>query len=219
MALIKNANNTFRGRHSVYIRIWHWCNFLVITLLLISVLLGFTLLKTRYNISLFQQEIKKAGASLTADQAKTLAKSLSRQLWQWHTYLGYALAVLFLFRIIKELTGNREEKIIIRIRKAIGIYRTNKNKANRHFVIVKLSYLLFYALLFFIILTGLGLAFANDFAFLKSIKGLIKDVHYYLMYSILIYALLHITGVVLAELNFDKGIVSDMINGGEESVK
>lgn len=46
-------------------------------------------------------------------------------------------------------------------------------------------------------------------------EGIIKSFHGFCMYLILIFIVVHIAGVLLAERKESKGIVSDMINGGK----
>jgi len=76
---------------------------------------------------------------------------------------------------------------------------------------------LFYVFLFITAITGLDLAFEDDFKYLRKFHFL-KEVHAFNMYLILLFIIVHIGGVFLAERGkTDKGIVSDMINGGENS--
>jgi len=62
--------------------------------------------------------------------------------------------------------------------------------------------------------TGLCLAFEDDFAALKKIHA-IKEIHGFCMYLIIAFIVVHLAGVFLAERKDSPGIVSDMINGGK----
>ena len=70
---------------------------------------------------------------------------------------------------------------------------------------------LLYALLLVMVLTGLSLAF-EDIGFLKPYQHGIKKIHSLGMYLVLIFIIVHLAGVFLAERKNSKGIVSDMIN-------
>jgi thiosulfate reductase cytochrome b subunit len=62
--------------------------------------------------------------------------------------------------------------------------------------------------------TGLTLAFDDELGISKEVKEIIKDVHYYIMYSIITFIIAHISGLTKAEVtNSNKGIVSGMIHG------
>jgi Ni,Fe-hydrogenase I cytochrome b subunit len=65
--------------------------------------------------------------------------------------------------------------------------------------------------------TGLFLAFENLLAPFKAIRHSVKEVHGFCMYLIIAFILVHLAGVFLAERKDDKGIVSDMINGGNNN--
>jgi cytochrome b len=64
------------------------------------------------------------------------------------------------------------------------------------------------------VLTGLFLSFEDFFASFRSIRHALKEVHGFCMYLILAFIFVHLAGVFLAERKNEKGIVSDMINGG-----
>ena len=66
------------------------------------------------------------------------------------------------------------------------------------------------------VVTGLTIAFKKELGIAKDISHQIKEIHGFVMYIIIGFIVLHILGVVLAEHDEGKGIVSDMINGGED---
>ena len=64
------------------------------------------------------------------------------------------------------------------------------------------------------VITGLCMAFEDDYAWLKSIHAF-REIHSFTMYLVLAFIFIHLAGVFLAERKDSKGIVSDMINGGK----
>lgn len=213
----KTSSSYFMQEHSASVRIWHWLTFIIISGSLITVLLNATLMNQRSNIPLVQDQLKAQGVSVTENQAFAITREYEDKLWGVHKVLGYGLAFLLMSRILIELFLPAEEKIRLRFRKALGLYRKNnlEIKEYRHYLSVKTSYLLFYLLLFFMALTGLGLAFGRDLGFSKELHGTIKEIHAFGQYLIYAFVFIHFCGVILADNKKSKGIVSGMINGNK----
>jgi len=204
-------------KYSWSLRLWHWANAIVITGSLLTVLLNSTLTNGHTNSVLIQSRLKDAGASVTNDQARSVAHAISDNVWDIHKYFGFCLAGLLLFRLIAEYFQLADQKFL---RKLNGIYRQYKSasgdrKIIRHDFAVKTLYAMFYLLLIIMVVTGLCLAFDDDIPALKKIHA-IKQVHGFCMYLVLGFIVLHLAGVFLAERKDSRGIVSDMINGGDK---
>src|ERR1700712_712803 len=89
-------------KYSAGLRLWHWANTIVISGSLITVLINSTL-TDRGNITpLVQTELKGSGVAVTDQQAGGVGHALGDQVWAIHTYFGYVLAGLLLFRLILE---------------------------------------------------------------------------------------------------------------------
>lgn len=212
---LENAGQS--KKHTAPLRIWHWANLIVISGSLITVLINSTITNGYKTGALIQDELQKAGAQVTKDQARSVAHALSDKVWDIHIYFGYGLAALFLFRIILEFFQIADQKFIRGIKKAYSQYKTIKleRQAAIHDLGVKITYTIFYILLLIMVVTGLFLAFEDAMAPFKAIRHSVKDFHGFCMYLILAFIAAHIIGVFLAERRKEsKGIVSDMINGG-----
>ena len=203
-------------KHAKALRVWHWANGLLIIALLITVLINSTILKPRKNAPLVQAEMQKSGVALTPQQAQTAVHALSDKVWDFHVYLGYFLAAFMLYRLVAEIFQPANRKFIKQIKAAWLLFKTPNAADGLHDIMVKVVYLVFYLLLVIMVITGLSLAFADNLGLAKSLEHNIKDVHGFCMYLVLGFVIVHIIGVVAAELRNEKGIVSDMINGGEE---
>jgi Ni/Fe-hydrogenase 1 B-type cytochrome subunit len=208
-------SSLFIQKHSVPIRIWHWLTFILISASMITVLLNATLLQPWENIKMVQEQLKGKGVSVTEDQAFAVSHEYEDKVWNVHKWLGFGLAFLLLSRILIELVQPDEEKVRNRIRKVLGIYRRNdENKSEyRYYLGVRLTYLLFYALLMYMALTGLGLAFGRELSLSRSFHETLKEIHglgQYIMYA---FVLLHLCGVIIADNRKARGIVSGMIHG------
>ncbi|MGI4729691.1 MAG: cytochrome b/b6 domain-containing protein [Janthinobacterium lividum] len=202
-------------KNSGSLRLWHWLNALVITGSLLTVLLNSTLFDTKTNASFISQNLHENGVQLTAEQAKSVAHAQRDQVWEVHTYFGYVLAALLLFRLLLEVFQLADQKFIRKIKTAYRKYFITKQQRELalHELTVKTLYAIFYILILIMVATGLYLAFEDHIFFLKKIHA-IKEVHGFTMYLIIAFIVLHIAGVLWAERKDGAGIVSDMINGG-----
>jgi cytochrome b561 len=149
------------------------------------------------------QKLSEINIDVTAEQAKVLAKAIRAPMWEWHIILGYALAALVLWRILLFFTQSGRQN-----------YRHLKEE-NLHKKMVKLGYLVIYAILLFMTVSGFLIYFYEALGLTKDTAHDIKEVHE-LLYNVLLYFVpLHIIGVFVAENQDEKGILSDMVNGGK----
>jgi cytochrome b561 len=201
-------------KNSRAIRIWHWVTFLGFTASLITVLLGSTLFKTNQNISTVMEEVGAKGGTVNKDQARGVAHAFSDKLWDTHKFIGYGLCFLLLSRVVIEVSQKKEEKLSMRLRKALNYHPLTENDISErnHYILVKRGYLVFYFLFLCMGLTGLILAF-EDVEFLRPLHKTASSLHSFFQWGIYAYILLHLIGVVRADLNKSKGIVSGMIHG------
>ena len=204
-------------KHSSPLRLWHWLNAIVITGSLLTVLLNSTLLKTKKNAASIKANLHASGVMVTDQQARSVAHELSDKVWTLHTYFGYALAALLLFRLILEFFQLADQKFIRKLKSATHQFKIQKRHRELaiHEFWVKTIYAIFYLMLVIMVLTGLCLAFEDDVPMLKSIHAF-RQIHAFTMYLILAFITVHVVGVFLAERKDSGGIVSDMINGGKK---
>ncbi|RZJ90319.1 MAG: cytochrome b/b6 domain-containing protein [Chryseobacterium sp.] len=197
-------------------RFWHWLNFIIISGSLLTVLINSTLFD-RVQRNFVRSELMNAGATVSDKQAGAVTHGLEDQVWGIHSYFGYVLAALFLFRLIAEFFMPPSQKLFPKLRKAYQAYFILKKerKAAKHELVVKGLYIIFYLLLLIMVITGLLLAFEDYTGIPQNINHTIKEIHGFCMYLILAFIVIHLAGVFLAERKVGKGIVSDMINGGE----
>ena len=89
---------------------------------------------------------------------------------------------------------------------------TEQKMEQMHYARVKWGYVLFYALILVMAITGLGLAFEEVPVF-KDLHGAIKQVHSFTQYLIYGFVFFHLAGVVIADAGRYPGLISGMING------
>lgn len=206
--------DAFNEPHSLAIRIWHWVFVLVLTASLTTVLFASTVFRTRNTIGLVQDELQGKGLTVSKDQARAVAHAYSDKFWELHTYIGYVLVGLLFSRIFIEITQPREEKLGVKLRRAAGFQSVDPAETAdaRHYVQVKRGYQLFYVLIGIMAVTGLGLAF-DDVPFFKTWHGTIKQTHSFVQYLIYGFIIIHLAGVIRADMGRRKGLVSGMIHG------
>ncbi|WP_069659406.1 cytochrome b/b6 domain-containing protein [Arcticibacter eurypsychrophilus] len=191
-------------KNSPSIRLWHWLNAIAITGSLITVLI---------NSTLFE------GPAMKATQvAKDLSHELEERVWSVHIYFGYAVAALFLFRLILEAFQLTDQKFIRSIKSVYQSYFVTGQRTRlvRHELTVKILYIVFYLLLTVMVVTGLIIAFHTELGIPRPLSHSIKELHGFCMYPIIAFISVHIAGVIMAERKDSNGIISDMINGGKK---
>lgn len=205
-------------KYSPQLRFWHWGNALVILGSLLTVLVNAVLFDGRSSRDFIQKELASAGANVSQEQARAVVHGLEDKVWDIHSYFGYALVILLLYRVVVEIVAKKEQSFFRKLGGSFKRYLSNqaiKSQARYEFGI-KLLYFFFYMLLFVMATTGLVIAFHEDMGISKSISHSLKEVHGFCMYPILAFIALHIGGVYIAENRNKRGIVSDMINGGQQ---
>ncbi len=189
---------------SLNFRLWHWIHATVVLGLIGTVLLRKTFLSWRTNSELLTQKLSEINLEVTADQAKVLAKAIRAPMWEWHIILGYALAALVVWRILLFFTESGKQNY-----QNLGVETFHKK-------MVKLGYIGIYGIILFMAVSGLVIHFYEALGLTKDSAHDIKEIHELAYNAILIFAPLHIIGVFIAENQDEKGILSDMVNGGEK---
>jgi Ni/Fe-hydrogenase 1 B-type cytochrome subunit len=113
-------------KYSSSIRLWHWLNAIVVTGSLLTVLLNSTLLKTKKNAVAIKTNLAQSGVTVTDAQARSVAHELNDKVWMIHTYFGYTLAALLLFRLLLEFFELADQKFIRKLKSAYHQYQTTK---------------------------------------------------------------------------------------------
>ncbi|MEI7526244.1 MAG: cytochrome b/b6 domain-containing protein [Mariniphaga sp.] len=213
-----DESSPFLQKHSALIRIWHWLTFIAITTLIITVLLASTALNPRENVKLVKEQLSQKGITVTDDQAFSVSHSYDDKMWDFHKLVGFVLAFLLFSRIIIEVVQPSDEKLMVRLKKSLNLNAATPEdqKLKKHYLTVKRGYFVFYILLLVIVLTGLGIAFGHDVAFLDHNHRLIMKIHSFCQYLMYGFVAVHLGGVIIADLTHSGGIVSGMINGNKK---
>jgi cytochrome b561 len=188
-------------RYTVKFRIWHWLNAFVVLGLLGTVFLRKTFLSWRTNSEILLNQLASFNITISEEQAKILAKAVRAGMWEWHIYLGYALAFLMLYRVYLYFKDSS--------------VREKFSELDLHKKGVKIVHIIIYATLFFMVFSGFVIYFYQELGLSKVTAHDIKEVHETVYSILLIAVVLHIGGVTVADATQEKGIISRMIHGQE----
>jgi cytochrome b len=143
---------------------------------------------------------------LSPDRVYGSIRKIDDGLWKWHQYYGYVLTGLLIFRFLLSLqvTG----------RSSLNFFISPKITVVKRAAFVRLIYFIFYAVLTIIIATGLMLSFSKGWITRQQIHA-IGSVHNVCFYVILVFIILHASGLLRAERRFRANIISSMIHGGK----
>ena len=198
------------------LRVWHWGNALLVSAQLLTILFQRVIVNARSAVPEFQATMAKENITLSVKQARSLTHILSERIWEWHIYLGLALAAFFLLRVVLELRGPAEMRFSARLLAVARRYRlaapAEKGDAGSD-LFAKSSYGLFYVFLTIMVITGLILTYHNEVAFFDQIEHTAEEVHNVTMYLIIAFFVVHLAGVVWAEITKDNGLISRMVSG------
>jgi len=214
-----NPIKTRPTKHTVALRVWHWLDLILIAGSLLTVLINETL-TSKPSTGDIEATMARKQKTIAHDLIMDINHEYREKVWSLHTYFGYFIVGFLIFRLVAELFMKKEQRFTSKVRKAYSGYLQNKKfrGAAFHEFGIKTVYVIFYLQLIVMAVTGLSLAYDDDVALLKKYHHPIKEVHNFGMYMILGFLVLHIAGIVYAEMTRNKGIVSAMINGREMDI-
>ncbi len=198
------------------VRFWHWGNALLVSGQLLTILFQRVIVNARSAVPEFQEIMAKENITLSVKQARSLTRVLSERIWEWHIYLGLALAAFWLFRIILELRGPSEMRFSSRLLAVARRYKlaAPADKVDAGVALyVRSTYALFYVFLTIMVITGLILTYHNEVAFFDQIEHTAEEIHNVTMYLIIAFFVVHVVGVVWSEVVKKQGLTSRMIGG------
>jgi len=186
-------------KYSVGFRIWHWLNAIVILGLLGTVFLRKTFLSYKANAEIIMAKLADLGTEIELEDAKSIARSIRNVMWEWHLFLGYALAFLLLYRVALFFLDKSP--------------KTAFSELALHKKGVRILYYILYTTLLFMTITGFAIYLQRALGLSEDMVKFLKESHEAVFIFIMFFVPLHIGGVVVADIKEEHGLVSTMING------
>jgi cytochrome b561 len=186
--------------YPVIYRIMHWAIALCMLFLLLTIILRSTWFDKNHLADIIQKYLATTDKSLSDDEINMLAKKIRKPMWDWHIYSGYVLTGLFSIRLLLPFFGKM--KFSNPFNKELRL----KEKF-QYWV-----YLIFYMCLAISLITGLVMEFGP-----KSVKGIMENIHVLSIYYVIAFLIIHIGGVMMAELTNQQGIISRIISGTKKN--
>ena len=207
----------FKSYQPVGLRLWHWINSFAIGGLLLTVLLHKTFLSPKKTSILIQEKLTESNFNVDADTVRSIARVLRDRMFDWHYYFGFLLTGVFLFRIFVAI----QQRDFPWRQAWVGAKQFRQAKAPEkrghfHFTAVKFGYLTFYVAVLMMILTGLPMYFSKALSITRDMRHTLQDIHGFFLWYFVGFIVLHVAGVIFAELGAHRGIISNMIHGGEK---
>lgn len=202
-----NAAAEFRKYRTPLFRVWHWLNALALFGLMATAALRKTFLSWRTNAKIIQDQIAEIGTTVPDDVARKIAVTIREPMWDLHYVFGFALVALFVGRVAMAFMPG-QPGILAEAKAALG-------GGSAHKKLVKVGYVVFYAVVTYMAVSGVLLYFKSDIGLAKEIAGNLKEIHEYLMWFFFGFSALHLAGVVFVEVRQEPGLVSEMLSGGQ----
>ena len=192
-------------KYSLSMRLWHWGNAFLIMAQLVTILFLSVIVNTKTLRPEFKQALQKSGVTLDEQQARSLAHIVSERIWDWHVYFGLALAAFLAFRLVLVFAQPAPQRFSARFAEA--------KRAGGDALFAKYTYIAFYLMLVVQVATGLLLVYGDDLGLARGAEHNVKEVHGFNMYLLIGYVVVHVAGVVRAEIVERYGPIGSMIHG------
>src|ERR1700754_984576 len=180
-------------------RLLHWAIAFTLLFLLLTILLRMGWMNMNHVGNIIQRNLDKSGTTISAKDAALIGKEVRRPMWNYHYLAGYTLIGLYLLRMILIASQG------IAYKGPFSKGATLKDKFKGW------VYIIFYCLLAISLFTGLLTLYGP-----KDWHNALSAIHTKGIYYLATFIILHLGGVLLAELGPEKGIISKMVSGDKK---
>lgn len=184
------------NRFNLASRLIHWALAITILFLLLTVFLRLGWMNKDQLGNIVQENLSKKGISISASDAASIGKELRRPMWSYHVLAGYTLIGLYLIRAA------------ITFYQGIGFKNPFLKNITVKDKFKSWLYIIFYVLFALSLFTGFMIVNGP-----KNWKEAMEFIHVKSLYYIITFIILHVCGVLFADMGDEKGIVSKMISG------
>lgn len=186
--------------YSRSLRVIHWLIAGVFLFIMLTIFLRQQWMNKDQMGDILNADLVKRNIFLTKDVTAKIGKSIRAPMWQWHQVAGYTLLGLYIIRmVILRWEGATFSNPFKK-----GLSRKERLKSG--------VYLLFYICFGTSLITGLLVVWGPREW--HRLHRVVVDVHIQSMYYAVVFVIIHLAGLIIAELTNNKGIISRMIHGG-----
>ena len=179
-------------------RLLHWAIAFTVLFLLLTILLRMGWMNKDNIGKIVQASLKVSGQAISLEQAQQIGKDVRRPMWNYHILAGYVLIGLYLIRAgLTAING-------IAFKNPFSGETSGKEKFRSWL------YIIFYFLLAVSLFTGLMVVNGP-----KDLKEGMEWIHVKSLYYVVVFIIVHILGVVIADAGAEKGVISRMITGSK----
>lgn len=180
-------------------RMLHWLIAVTFLFILLTVWLRMDWMNKNNIGKIVAAGLEKQDIRLSDEAAANIGRAVRKPMWDTHIYAGYVLLLLYVVRLV-----------VMKIEGPVfGNPFSGKISGKERFK--SAVYLVFYICLGISLLTGAYIEFIGKIN--PAVYKVMKTIHVQSLYYSLAFIFLHLTGLVLAELGTEKGIISRMIHG------
>ena len=180
-------------------RILHWLIATVFMFIILTVFLRQNWMNKDQVGQILSDKLLEHGILLSKKDASLIGKAVRYPMWKFHAWAGYVLVLLYIARMI-----------LFKVQGAVfnNPFKRDLPLKERSKAII---YSVFYLCLGITLVTGLILVWGPKSN--RELHHFAQGIHIQSLYYALTFIVLHLGGLVLAELGSDKGIISRMIHG------
>lgn len=177
-------------------RLLHWLIAFAILFLMLTVFLRLTWMEKNNVAAILEENLKALDITINHDDAIKIAKKIRKPMWDWHIYSGYFLIGLYVLRLLSLYLS--------------GMIFPNPflKTSNLKQKIQGWTYIIFYSLMSISLITGFFIVNGSP-----EYKDVLETIHVQSIYYVVLFIILHFTGLVISEYSNEKGIISKMIHG------
>ena len=182
-------------KYTLPYRLLHWAIAFSMLFMLLTIFLRLNWMNKHNMADIMTAGLNELNISIGEDEAISIAKSIRKPMWNWHVYIGYVLAGLYLLRMILMLKEGWRFSFQGRLKEKLKSW----------------SYVLFYVLLASALSSGLIIEFGP-----REYKHTTEEFHELSLYWLVVFIVFHFVGLIIAERIDNKGVVNKMITGRDQ---
>lgn len=177
-------------------RLIHWAIAFTVLFILLTVFLRIGWMNKDHMGEIIQQNLSKSGTQINTKDAALIGKAVRKPMWRWHVWAGYTMIGLYVLRMgLLAIQG-------VAYKSPFSKKTSPKDKFKGWI------YIVFYTLLAVSLFTGFMVQNGPE-----SLKHNMALVHIQSLYYVVIFIVLHIGGVLIADAGAERGIISKIISG------